>query len=127
MTWAETGACQVSTVGEEEKCAFTCMVSVVNDGMLRPFQAVYKGLSVASQPAASAPYQAECRDIGMLLQHLGTDTYWANQNTMRNLVNDIIQSYFDCRTPNLVYHCHKSAYARLTPGLCTIQKSFIFG
>ncbi|KZV59336.1 hypothetical protein PENSPDRAFT_547351, partial [Peniophora sp. CONT] len=101
MTWAETGARQVSTVGEEEKRAFTCTVSVANDGTLLPFQAIYKGLTKVSQPAEKAPYREECISAGMLIEHSGTDTYWANQETMRHLVDQVIQPYFDRRIEEL--------------------------
>jgi hypothetical protein len=45
MTYAITGAKQVSVVGEEEKRAFTVMTSVSNSGVLLPFQAIYVGKS----------------------------------------------------------------------------------
>jgi hypothetical protein len=44
MTWAETGAKQVSLIGMDEKCAITIMVLVTADRILLPFQAVYQGL-----------------------------------------------------------------------------------
>jgi hypothetical protein len=43
MTWAETGAKQVSLTNTDEKRAFTVMVSVASDGTLLPFQAIYQG------------------------------------------------------------------------------------
>ena len=55
MTWAERGANQVTLMGTEEKWAFTLMVSVVSDGTLLPFQAVYQGLMNRSCPSASSP------------------------------------------------------------------------
>jgi hypothetical protein len=43
MTWADTGAKQVSLTKTDEKRAFTVMVSVASDGTLLPFQAIYQG------------------------------------------------------------------------------------
>lgn len=43
LTWAQTGSVQVSVVGEDEKRAFTAVVSVSNSGVLLPFQAIYMG------------------------------------------------------------------------------------
>ena len=40
LTWAETGAKQVSLVGTDEKQAFTVMVTVASNGTLLPFQAI---------------------------------------------------------------------------------------
>jgi hypothetical protein len=41
LTWAKTEAKQISTVGNDEKHAFTIMVSISNDGTLLPLQATY--------------------------------------------------------------------------------------
>ncbi|KIK77063.1 hypothetical protein PAXRUDRAFT_63046, partial [Paxillus rubicundulus Ve08.2h10] len=43
LTWAPTGAKQVSTVGNEEKHAFTIVVSIANDSTMLPLQAIYAG------------------------------------------------------------------------------------
>ncbi|KAG1889402.1 hypothetical protein F4604DRAFT_1530825, partial [Suillus subluteus] len=43
LTWAQTGAKQISTVGNDEKRAFTVMVSISNDGTMLPLQAIYQG------------------------------------------------------------------------------------
>jgi hypothetical protein len=37
LTWAKTGSLQVTVIGEDEKCAFTFVVSVSNSGELLPF------------------------------------------------------------------------------------------
>jgi hypothetical protein len=42
MTWADTGAKQVSLINTDEKCAFTVMVSIASDRTLLPFQAIYQ-------------------------------------------------------------------------------------
>ncbi|KAH7916943.1 hypothetical protein BV22DRAFT_987697, partial [Leucogyrophana mollusca] len=54
LTWAKTGAKQVSMIGAEEKRAITVIVSVACDGTLLPLQAIYQGFSEKSCPNASA-------------------------------------------------------------------------
>jgi hypothetical protein len=51
MTYAETGAKQVSLVGGDEKRAFTIMVSVASNGTLLPFQAIFEGKTELSCPS----------------------------------------------------------------------------
>lgn len=51
MTWAPTGAKQVSVVGVDEKRAFTLLISVAADGTLLPLQAIYVGLTDRSCPS----------------------------------------------------------------------------
>lgn len=41
MTYAESGSRPVVTVGLDEKRAIAVMVSLLNDGTLLPFQAIY--------------------------------------------------------------------------------------
>ena len=43
LTYAQTGAKQVSVVGADEKQAFTVMVSVTSAGLMLPFQMIYTG------------------------------------------------------------------------------------
>jgi hypothetical protein len=70
------------------------MVSVVNDGTLLPFQAIYAGLSAASRPSKTAAYYGEVMNAGMLLEHSGTGMYWSNMATMHSFVNNILAPYF---------------------------------
>jgi hypothetical protein len=50
LTWTQTGSAHVSVVGEDEKRAFTAVVSVSNSSVLLPFQAIYMGKSNWSCP-----------------------------------------------------------------------------
>jgi hypothetical protein len=43
LTYAKTGAKQVSVIGGDEKRAFTVMVTVMSAGTLLPFRAIYQG------------------------------------------------------------------------------------
>ncbi|KAG2097737.1 uncharacterized protein F5147DRAFT_747440 [Suillus discolor] len=45
VMYVKTEAKQISTVGNDEKCAFTIMVFISNDGTLLPLQAIYQGYS----------------------------------------------------------------------------------
>jgi hypothetical protein len=101
MTYAPTGAKQVSVVGEEEKRAFTAMTSVSNSGVLLPFQAVYMGKSSRSCPNKSANSYDEAERAGFHFEFSGTGTYWSNQKTMRSFVNDILVPYFTAQKMKL--------------------------
>ena len=94
MTWAEKGSSQVEVIGEDEKRAFTVMVSVSADGTLLPFQAIYGGLTSRSCPNSSSPCYNEAIEAGFRFEFSGTKTYWANQKTMRNFVDHILAPYF---------------------------------
>lgn len=94
MTWADIGAKQVSLVGIEDKRAFTLMVSVAASGAILPFQAIYQGYSPLSLPnpgtLATAVNGAKFR-----LEFSNTSTYWSNQQTMRDFVDNILAPYFE--------------------------------
>jgi hypothetical protein len=94
MTYAEIGSRQVVTVGSEEKRAITAMVSLSNDGILLPFQAVYQGKSSASQPSKGSRSYKEAIAAGFLFKSSNTTTYWSTQETMRSFVNKILAPYF---------------------------------
>jgi len=70
------------------------MVSVANDGTLLPFQAIYTGLSVASCPSKLAAYYDKVMNVGMLLEHSGTGTYWSNIVMIQSFVDNILLPYF---------------------------------
>ena len=95
MTWAATGSKQVELVGLEEKRAFTLLVSVAADGTLLPFQAVYQGSTKRTLPSPQAPNHVDCMNAGFKFKSSNTKTYWSNQKTMQNFVNDILAPYFD--------------------------------
>ncbi|KAF4617264.1 hypothetical protein D9613_005664 [Agrocybe pediades] len=95
LTYADSGSKQVSLVGGDEKRAFTVMVSVSNDGLLLPFQAIYEGKTLASTPSATSPHYNDLINTGALLEFSGTTTYWSNMKTMKNFVCKILNPYFD--------------------------------
>ncbi|KAH7917193.1 hypothetical protein BV22DRAFT_1026850 [Leucogyrophana mollusca] len=95
LTWAKTGAKQVSVIGAEEKRAITVVVSVANNGILLPFQAIYQGYSEKSCPTASAKNYEEVKGAGMRLEYSDTNTYWSTQQTMHHLVDHIIAPHFE--------------------------------
>jgi hypothetical protein len=101
MTWADTGAKQVSVIGVDEKRAFTVLASVAANGTLLPFQAIYEGLTNRLLPESSTPNYDEVIDAGFLLEFSGTKTYWSNQQTMRSFVDNILAPYFDAEKVKL--------------------------
>lgn len=94
LTWTQTGSTQVSVVGEDEKRAFTAVVSVSNSGVLLPFQAIYMGKSNRSCPERSAKDYDAAQAAGFRFEYSDTATYWSTQKTMRLLVDNIIAPYF---------------------------------
>ena len=88
MTYAEAGSKQIPVVGVEEKRAFTVMVSVLSDGQVLPFQAIYEGKTERALPSKDAPGRRECAELGMQFVSSGTATYWSNQATMKSFVED---------------------------------------
>jgi hypothetical protein len=51
-TWNKSGAKQVATIGQEEKCAFTLIPSILASGILLPMQAIFMGKTTSSYPNA---------------------------------------------------------------------------
>ena len=94
LTWTQTGSAQVSAVGEDEKRAFTAVVSVSNSGILLPFQAIYIGKSNRSCPDKSARSYDATQAAKFRFEYSNTGTYWSTQQTMRDLVDNIIAPYF---------------------------------
>jgi hypothetical protein len=70
------------------------MVSVVADGTLLPFQAIYMGSTKVSLPTAKSTNYDDTLNSGIKLVSSGTKTYWSNQETMKAFVNDILTPYF---------------------------------
>ena len=58
-TWNESGAKQVSTVGQEEKRAFTLVPSISASGVVLPMQAIFMGKTNQSCPSRKAPSYTE--------------------------------------------------------------------
>ncbi|KAG1793281.1 uncharacterized protein HD556DRAFT_1215993, partial [Suillus plorans] len=86
LTWAKTGAKQVSTVGNDKKQAFTVMVSIANDGTMLPLQAIYQGYLKVSRPSPSAPNYENCMNTGFHFEYSNTKTYWSTHGTMHSIL-----------------------------------------
>jgi hypothetical protein len=95
LTWTKRGAKQVVTIGEDEKRAFTAVVSVSCSGKLLPLQLIYKGATSKSCPQPTAPCYNECINHGFRFECSKTDTYWSTQETMASLVDNVIAPYFE--------------------------------
>ena len=80
----------MSLVGTEEKCAFTIMVGVANNGTLLPFQAIYEGLTKRSTLSPESLHYDDVINAGMLLEFSGTQTYWSNLAMMKSYVDKIL-------------------------------------
>ncbi|KIK73844.1 hypothetical protein PAXRUDRAFT_90205, partial [Paxillus rubicundulus Ve08.2h10] len=101
LTWTKHGAKQVTTIGEDEKRAFTTVVSVSCSGKLLLLQLIYQGSTTKSCPQSTVPCYDECISHGFLFECSKTDTYWSTQETMKSLVNNIIAPYFDTEKDTL--------------------------
>ena len=96
LTYAETGARQVSVIGGDEKRAFTVLVTVTSAGLLLLFQTIYQGQTDRScpRPAKSRMY-AEAVAAGFRFEYSKSKTYWSNQRTMRLFVDHMLAPYFE--------------------------------
>ncbi|KAE9401925.1 hypothetical protein BT96DRAFT_956382 [Gymnopus androsaceus JB14] len=95
LTWAETGSSQVLVLGAEEKHAFTVTVGITASGRALPFQAVYMRRTDHSCPSKQLPYYQAALDVGIQFVFSGTDTYWANHETMHPCMNKILVPYIE--------------------------------
>ena len=95
LTYAEIDLKQISTVRNDEKQALTVFISLTNDDILLPFQAIYKSSSPHSLPSKKSLFYAEAVSAGFLFESSHTDTYWSTQGTMPNFINKILAPYFD--------------------------------
>jgi DDE superfamily endonuclease len=94
-TWNPKGAKQVGVVGEDEKRAFTLVPSISASGRLLAMQAIYLGKSEASCPRKGAPHYDEAMNLGFKIKFSNTNNYWSTLQTMKDLVNEIIEPYFE--------------------------------
>ncbi|KAF7344777.1 DDE superfamily endonuclease [Mycena venus] len=101
LTWAQKGSKQVPVVGKEEKRAFTLVVSVLNNGGFLGFQGVYVGSTPRSRPDPKARGCQELANVGCKFVSSATNTHWSNQQTMRDLVTDIIAPYLKAEKERL--------------------------
>jgi hypothetical protein len=111
-TWNESGAKQVSTVGQEEKRAFTLVPSISASGEVLPMQAIFMGKTQQSCPSRKAPFYTDAQALGFQMLPSKTNTYWSTQETMRILVDTIIAPYFEKTKREL----------NLPPSQCSIWK-----
>ncbi|KAF9022124.1 hypothetical protein BDZ89DRAFT_220444 [Hymenopellis radicata] len=103
LTWAATGLKQVTTVGSEEKRAFTAVVSVANSGELLPLQAVYDAKGDHALLKPEAKNYKEAISAGFLFEASMTDTYWSTHDTMHSLVDDLLAPYFEKKKKELAF------------------------
>ncbi|TFK58887.1 hypothetical protein BDN72DRAFT_781457 [Pluteus cervinus] len=95
ITYAEIGSKQVAACGAEEKRAITIVVSLSNDGVVLPIQAIYKGSTAQSLPSPSSPHYKDSVNDGFLFTSSMTSTYWSTLATMKEFVNKILAPYYD--------------------------------
>lgn len=94
-TWNKAAEKQITTMGVEEKCAFTLVPSSSASGELLPFQAIFFGKTAESCPQHSARNYDRAVLLGFKFEPSRSKTYWSTQATMVLLVTDIIAPYFD--------------------------------
>ncbi|KIY43116.1 hypothetical protein FISHEDRAFT_31814, partial [Fistulina hepatica ATCC 64428] len=94
-TWNKSGEKQVTTVGHEEKRAFTLVPSISASGEILPMQAIYQGQTAKSCPSPNAPWYEEALALGFEFVPSMTNTYWSTLETMKRLVDNIIAPYFE--------------------------------
>lgn len=94
-TWNLRGVKQVSTVGMEEKRAFTLVPTITANGEILPMQAIFQGQTTASCPSLESAQYRDAITLGFKFEPSKTKTYWSTQATMKSLVNDIITPHFD--------------------------------
>ena len=92
-TWNKKGAKQVATTGLDEKRAFTLVPSISASGEWLGTQAIYQGKSAASCPSPSSKHYKDAIELGLRIKFSNTKTYWSTQQTMKELVNEIITPY----------------------------------
>jgi hypothetical protein len=90
LTWAETGAKQVSVIGTEEKRGFTAVVSISSKGFPLPMQAIYQGYTDRSCPSQLSRNYDYAKKISFRFDYSGSATHWSNQRTMRLFVDGIL-------------------------------------
>ena len=110
-TYAPKNSKQVTTLGSEEKCALTVLVTLTNDGLLLPFQMIHKGNMSQSLPSKNCRSMKEALENGFLFESSKTSTYWSTQATMQNFVNTVLAPYFKkVKTMNRLPHSQCSLW-----------------
>ncbi len=95
LTWAETGAKQVITVGSDEKWAFMAVLSISNSGEMLPVQAVYDGSTSWSLPRKDVLHYQDAIKHGFKFEFVNSGTYWLMQQTMHDFIDSILAPYYD--------------------------------
>jgi hypothetical protein len=95
LTYAETGAKQVTVIGGDKKCAFTSMVTVTSARKLLPIQGIYHGKTERLCPGPKSTNYTDAITAGFQFEYLGTKMYWSNQRTMKLFVDHILAPYFE--------------------------------
>ncbi|KAG1854739.1 hypothetical protein C8R48DRAFT_576937, partial [Suillus tomentosus] len=80
---------------EDEKCAFTAVVSIACSGKMLPLQMIYEGATTKSCPCPTASHYNDCISKGFRFEFSETNTYWSTHKTTESLVNNIIAPYFE--------------------------------
>lgn len=94
-SYAPRSSKQVAVVGQEEKRAFTLMVTISQDGSVLPFQAVYQGKDPRrSLPKPSSRDYQEAVNRGFRFDVSGNSTYWCTIGTLQLWVTHIVVPYF---------------------------------
>ena len=75
ITYTAIGSKQVQVQGEDEKRAFTVLVSVASDGTVLPMQAIYSGKTQCSCPSPNSPHYQNLIEAGFLIEESGTKNY----------------------------------------------------
>ena len=88
-------------IGEDEKRAFTVVVSISNSGDLLPFQVIYQGNSNKSCPNSSAPDYDNAKAAGFHFEYSKTKTYWSTHEMMHSFVEEILVPYFSVQKAKL--------------------------
>ncbi|KIY48159.1 hypothetical protein FISHEDRAFT_11070, partial [Fistulina hepatica ATCC 64428] len=123
-TWNKVGEKQVTTIGHEEKRAFTLVPSISASGEILPLQAIYQGTTNKSCPSPNSPRYDEALALGFHFLPSKTATYWSTLETMKQLVNDIIAPYFDRQKRELGLPLDQKAIWRID--CWTVHKSPVF-
>jgi len=119
--WNPKRAKQVTTVGMEDKKAFTLVPTISASSELLPMQAIFFGQTSASCPSKASARYDEANALGFKFEPSKSGTYWSTQATMKSLVNDTIAPYFDRKKKEL--GLPKTKYSLWTIDCWSVHKS----
>jgi hypothetical protein len=102
MTYAPRGSKQVAVIGNEEKRAFTALLSISAAGDELPIQCVYEGKTWRSLPSDKATSRRDCDAAHFHFAFSGkTGNHWSNQKTMQEWVEKVLVPYLNARRAEL--------------------------